>query len=176
MDQAKAGAFIAQLRKEAGLTQEQLGQKLGVTNKTVSRWERGNYMPDLDCCLQLSEAFGVTINEILCGQRLSDSDMRQTANQVITDAVRAEAFSVKERTRYWKTKWRKDHWGLLAGLLALVIALMAAVCLRPGVPDASRAAEAGLVALAGIFLYGWQNNRMMIYVEEKLYGKQKPEP
>ncbi len=44
MDQIKIGKFIAVLRKEKGLTQEQLGEKLGVTNKTVSRWENGNYM------------------------------------------------------------------------------------------------------------------------------------
>lgn len=48
MDQAKVGKFIAQLRKEQGLTQEALGERLGVTNKTVSRWENGNYMPDIE--------------------------------------------------------------------------------------------------------------------------------
>ena len=47
MDQIKIGKFIAALRKEKGLTQEKLGEKLGVTNKTVSRWENGNYMPGL---------------------------------------------------------------------------------------------------------------------------------
>ena len=48
MDQIKIGKFIAALRKEKGLTQEKLGEKLGVTNKTVSRWENGNYMPDVE--------------------------------------------------------------------------------------------------------------------------------
>ena len=48
MDQIKIGRFIAALRKESGLTQEQLGEKLGVTNKTISRWENGNYMPDVE--------------------------------------------------------------------------------------------------------------------------------
>ena len=47
MDQIKIGKFIAALRKDKGMTQEQLGEKLGVTNKTVSRWENGNYMPDV---------------------------------------------------------------------------------------------------------------------------------
>lgn len=50
MDQIKMGKFIAALRKEKGLTQEKLGEKLGVTNKTVSRWENGNYMPTWKCC------------------------------------------------------------------------------------------------------------------------------
>ena len=48
MDQIKIGKFIAALRKEKGLTQEQLGEKLGVTNKTISRWENGNYMLDVE--------------------------------------------------------------------------------------------------------------------------------
>lgn len=125
MDQAKTGAFIAQLRKEAGFTQAQLGERVSVTNKTISRWENGNYMPDLDTCLQLSELFGVTVNELLLGQRLDDSQLQQTANQALTEAVRSEAFSLNERTAYWKRKWRRDHWQLLvllvAGWLALVI-------------------------------------------------------
>ena len=60
MDQIKVGKFIAALRKEQGLTQEALGQRLGVTNKTVSRWENGNYMPDIEllipCLLYTSDA------------------------------------------------------------------------------------------------------------------------
>ena len=48
MDQIKVGKFIAQLRKEKGITQEELGRRIGVTNKTVSRWENGNYMPDIE--------------------------------------------------------------------------------------------------------------------------------
>ena len=55
MDQIKVGKFIAMLRKEQGLTQEALGQKLGVTNKTVSRWETGNYMPDIELLVPLGE-------------------------------------------------------------------------------------------------------------------------
>ena len=48
MDQIKIGKFIATLRRQSGLTQEKLGEKIGVTNKTISRWENGNYMPDIE--------------------------------------------------------------------------------------------------------------------------------
>ncbi|MBQ5322371.1 MAG: helix-turn-helix transcriptional regulator, partial [Oscillospiraceae bacterium] len=48
MDQIRTGKFISELRKETGLTQEELGRRLGVSNKTVSRWENGNYMPDIE--------------------------------------------------------------------------------------------------------------------------------
>lgn len=48
MDQVKIGKFIAELRRENQMTQEALGEKIGVTNKTISRWENGNYMPDIE--------------------------------------------------------------------------------------------------------------------------------
>ena len=66
MDQIKIGKFIAALRKEKGLTQEKLGEKLGVTNKTVSRWENGNYMPDVEMLSLLSEEFGVSRRQQPC--------------------------------------------------------------------------------------------------------------
>lgn len=170
MDQAKTGAFIAALRKETGLTQAQLGERVGVTNKTVSRWECGNYLPDLDTCLLLSELFGVTVNELLLGQRLSDGEMRATANQVLTKAVRREAFSWQERMDYWKRKWLREH-GAEIILLALGwLGLALAVCFLLD-HSVLRAAAAGAVWLLGICLYGRQRNRMMIYVEARVFGQ-----
>ena len=54
MDTKRIGKFISENRKRKGLTQEQLGELLGVTNKTISRWENGNYMPDLSLLVPLS--------------------------------------------------------------------------------------------------------------------------
>ena len=79
MDQIKIGRFIAQLRKEKGLTQEKLGEILGVTNKTVSRWENGNYLPDIEMLQLLGAEFGVSINELLAGERLDNEAFRQKA-------------------------------------------------------------------------------------------------
>ena len=59
MDTKKIGRFIAKKRKEKGYTQEQLGNILGVSNKTISRWENGNYMPDLSLLIPLSEALDI---------------------------------------------------------------------------------------------------------------------
>ena len=80
MNQIKIGKFIAALRKEKGMTQEQLGEKLGVTNKTVSRWENGNYMPDVEMLSLLSEEFGVSINELISGERIMAEDFRKAAD------------------------------------------------------------------------------------------------
>ena len=71
MDQVKIGKFIAALRKEKAMTQEQLGAKLGVTNKTVSRWETGTYLPDVEMLSLLSQEFGVSLNELVAGEHLA---------------------------------------------------------------------------------------------------------
>lgn len=165
MDQIKVGKFIAQLRKERGLTQEALGQKLGVTNKTVSRWENGNYMPDIELLVPLGEALGVSANELLAGERLSGERFWKQADENLVEAVRESSFSVKERTEFFKEKWRREHiW-----LLVLCAALCSAVSLYLWFEEL-------WVLLAPLWLVVncWINNRMMSYVEGKVYGNPKP--
>jgi len=169
MDQKQAGAFIAQLRREAGLTQMQLGDRLGVTNKTVSRWECGNYMPDLDTCLLLSELFGVTVNELLLGRRLSDSEMRKTANQVLVQAVRSP-FSPLEQKRFFLGKWNREHIGQMVLCGAVWLGLFLAALLHPAVTDGLRPLLTAGATLVGLCLWAGINNRRMAYVESKLYS------
>ena len=69
MDTLKIGKFIARMRKEKNMTQEELAKILGVTNKTISRWENGNYMPDLSLLKPLSEALDISLNELLSGEK-----------------------------------------------------------------------------------------------------------
>ena len=73
MDQKKFGGFLKELRKEKGITQEQLGEILGVSGRTVSRWETGFNMPDLDLLIQMADYYGVEIRELLDGERKSES-------------------------------------------------------------------------------------------------------
>lgn len=70
MDQMKTGRFIAQCRKEKGLTQFQLGEKLGVTDRAVSKWERGLSLPDASIMQDLCDSLDITINELFTGERL----------------------------------------------------------------------------------------------------------
>ncbi len=65
MNQEKIGNFIAAMRKEKGLTQAQLAEKLGVNNKTVSRWETGKNMPDYAILEDLTYELGITVNELI---------------------------------------------------------------------------------------------------------------
>ena len=69
MDQLKIGTFISKLRKEKQLTQTQLGEILGVSQKTVSRWETGKNMPDISLLKPLSLELGVSISELLEGEK-----------------------------------------------------------------------------------------------------------
>ena len=71
MDSYKIGRFIAENRKKLDMTQVQLGEKLGVTGKTVSRWENGNYMPDLSLLQPLAKELGITLNELLRGEYIA---------------------------------------------------------------------------------------------------------
>ena len=69
MNLIKIGEFLQELRKEKGLTQEQLAEKVGVARRTVSRWETGSNMPDLDILMELSDLYSVDLREILNGER-----------------------------------------------------------------------------------------------------------
>ena len=88
MDTKKIGLLLKQLRNENGMTQEQLGEKLGVSNKTISRWETGNYMPPVDCLNMLSDIYHISINEILGGERASGDEFTKMAEQNITATLK----------------------------------------------------------------------------------------
>lgn len=75
MDTLKIGRMIAACRKEKGMTQAQLAEKLGVTAKTISRWENGNYMPDISMLQPLSEELGISLNELLSGERILQEEI-----------------------------------------------------------------------------------------------------
>ena len=68
MDQIKIGKFIAECRKKAGLTQQQLADKFGITDKAVSKWERGIALPDSSIMLALCSTLGITVNDLLSGE------------------------------------------------------------------------------------------------------------
>lgn len=93
MDTLKIGKFIALKRKEKNMTQEELARILGVTNKTVSRWENGNYMPDLSLLKPLSEALGVSLNELLSGEE--DVDV-QKADENISNITNYSNLVIKK--------------------------------------------------------------------------------
>lgn len=114
MDLRLIGKFISEQRKGLGLTQQQLGERLGVTNKTVSRWENGTYLPPADVLQSMSELFDVSINEILSGKRLTLEQHKQTAEENHAAEIKVSSFTLAERIVFFKKKWLKEHIALLA--------------------------------------------------------------
>ena len=98
MDTKKIGSFLKALRTEQAMTQEQLGEKLGVSNKTVSRWETGNYMPPVESLSILSDIYGISINEILAGTRVDKDAFTEIAEKNITVTLK-DAEKENERVK-----------------------------------------------------------------------------
>lgn len=87
MDTKKIGKFISENRKRKGLTQEQLGNILGVSNKTISRWENGNYMPDLSLLIPLSETLDISLNELLNGKYITEDKIMETTEKSLKNTI-----------------------------------------------------------------------------------------
>ena len=87
MDTKKIGSFIALNRKKKGYTQEQLAEKLGVTNKTISRWENGHYMPDLSLLEPLSKELDITLNELLAGEEIVKEETLEYSEQNLIQTI-----------------------------------------------------------------------------------------
>lgn len=163
MDLSQIGKFIAELRKEQGLTQEQLGEKIGVTNKTVSRWETGTYLPPADALLSMSNLFDVSINEILSGKRLTEEEYKKAAEENLTQAIKASSFSLKDKIEFYKKKWLKEHIAIMVFIgICITLVFVAGVILREDL-------LAYVAVLMLVFGHIWRNNTMMAYVENNAY-------
>ena len=87
MDIEKIGKFIAENRKKKNMTQEQLAEKLGVTSKTISRWENGNYMPDISLLKPISEELGITLNDLLSGEKVEKEQYQEKLEENIINTI-----------------------------------------------------------------------------------------
>ncbi len=96
MDQIKIGQFIAQKRKAAGYTQRQLADILGISDKTVSKWERGNGMPEVSLMLPLCDALHINVNELLSGEDVTDANYKQKAEENMMHLVQEKEESKKK--------------------------------------------------------------------------------
>lgn len=109
MDQIRIGKFIAQERKRKQMTQQQLADILGISNKTVSKWECGNGFPEISLVLPLCEELEISVNELLSAERLPDEDYKKKAEENMVDFIRE-----KEENK------KKMHLALAVGLIATI--------------------------------------------------------
>lgn len=124
MDQQKIGALIAACRKEQKLTQMQLADALGITDKAVSKWERGLSMPDTAIMLELCELLGISVNELLRGEKHNMEQNEQNNEQLLLDLA-------KEIERKNKTIWSAMKSIMIVSMIALFAGLMVAAFLIP---------------------------------------------
>lgn len=110
MNQTAIGSYIAKKRREKNLTQEQLAEKLGVSNKTVSKWENGRCMPDYSIIEQLCSELSVTISELMDGEDAAEDSVRVYDDEQILDLLR-------------RTQELEQQKGILCGVILVVLGI-----------------------------------------------------
>ena len=120
MDQKKTGSFLRELRNEKQLTQEQLAERFGVTNRSVSRWETGSNMPDLSILVELADFYDVDIRDIIDGERKGEdvNNEEKERLQLVADYAENEKNILLMRLRIISIVGLVS---LVAGLVMLVI-------------------------------------------------------
>ena len=167
MNQIKTGKFISELRHQKGLTQEELGRKLGVSNKTVSRWENGNYMPDIETLRLLAKEFSVSMEELLDGEPKTTEKAPK----------KPDSFTPKERADFWRRNWKRENksWFIFWGIALCLFVIFGIFISYTGawlfgynriIPCAAVLFIAGIISLA-LYLYFY--NKMCIYVDNNAY-------
>lgn len=141
MDNAKIGKFIAELRKSAGLSQAELAKELNISNRTVSKWETGDGLPDIATVPQIAQYFGITVDELLAGERKPSVAQESAPNPVaappqpsipqpipilyqktFTENVREKAHSVRAALSKKSPKW--------CGIVTFICLLIDLICLK----------------------------------------------
>lgn len=116
MDLIKIGKFIATCRKEKGITQENLAEKLYVTDRAVSKWERGISLPDASKMLDLCRILGITVNELLNGEKITKKDYDEKTNGLLVELTKKEEIKNK--------RMLVDMWVLMITTLVFYIAII----------------------------------------------------
>lgn len=99
MDQIKIGKFIAARRKEQGLTQLQLAEKLNITDRAISKWETGRSMPDSSIMLDLCEILNISVNDLLCGEVVTVDNYNKNLEKNLLEAIHQKELADKQLLR-----------------------------------------------------------------------------
>lgn len=161
MDTVKIGKLIAKCRKEKNLTQRELSEKMGVSDKSVSKWENGKCLPDVSLYMELCEILGITINEFFLGEKIQDNDFKERADQNLLKALENSNFTLEEKIRYYRKKWQRDHvFDLTVEMIILLILLFIFFDNK----------EIFIIVLIGsLFWSKIKYNQMMKYIEDHAY-------
>ena len=124
MDQIKIGKLIAECRRERQLTQAQLAERLNITDKAVSKWERGIALPDSSIMLEVCDILGISATELLCGERINMENYNKEAEKKLLEMVKEK----EEKDRQLLTlEWAIGILSLLVLLLPVLIGALAPI-------------------------------------------------
>lgn len=115
MDQEKIGRFLSELRKEQGLTQQQLADSIGVSNKTISKWECGKGMPEISSIMPLCQILQINVNELISGERLAKERYSKKAEENMMNLI--------QETELSKKKSRKSLFIILVAVISLIMGI-----------------------------------------------------
>lgn len=165
MDQKKIGEFIKQIRKETGLTQRELAEQLGMSDKTISKWECGNGLPDFTALKPLCKILHITVNELLSGERISSDTYSMKAEENMMSLLQENENSKKGK----KVQF------ILGGVLAILALFYLILGYAGGQGfslwnffDVSSAFVLALICAAGVFLSGARGKKEVIEVLQKI--------
>lgn len=130
MDQIKIGKFIAFCRKEQGMTQAVLAEKLGISDRAVSKWETGKSMPDSGIMLELCELLKINVNKLLSGEHITMEDYNAKSEEVIIGLK-------SENEKYAKRLLRSEAYIVVVGVVASLAMIIAGtiIALKNGEND-----------------------------------------
>ncbi len=124
MNQIEIGKFISTQRKIKNLTQVALAEKLGITDRAVSKWERGKGLPDASLMVDLCEILGITVNELLCGEKISMENKNEKNEQLLLEMAK----EVEQKNRkIWTSMWVI----LIVSMTAMIVGIFIATFLIP---------------------------------------------
>ena len=123
MEQKRIGLFILSLRKEKNLTQKELADQLGVTDRAVSKWENGRGLPDVSLMKALCDVLDITVNELLSGERIDQGDYREKSEQAVLKTMESSDKTIRKKNALL--------WALTIGVMLLILAAVLSVYMNP---------------------------------------------
>lgn len=123
MDQEKIGKFIAKCRKDLSLTQANLAEKLGITDRAVSKWENGKCLPDASIMLELCDILGISVNELLTGEKLTMDNYKEIAEKNLAEIAKMEK---EKNAKLMKAEIFIIWSGVIVSLIMIVCGLLIA--------------------------------------------------
>ncbi len=163
MNQVKIGKLISECRKNKKMTQREFAELLGVTDKSVSKWENGVCLPDVSLYKNICEILGITLNEFFAGQKIPDETFKEVADENLLSALENSVFTLKDKIDFFKKKWEREHlFELILVMIVIVFFIIYGFIKDNGLQY--------IFMIIGFVSGIIENNKKMSYIEKNAYG------